>query len=76
MQSDPRKPTVIGAMQDYKCNHRGRRNPMKKHDIDKSTNRLVNNFLARKPLLAQRMHAQSSCTNSPAGTEFISSGGS
>ena len=48
----------------------------RKHDLDMSTNRLVNNFLARKPLLAERVHAHSSCINSPPGTEFISSGGS
>ena len=75
-QLDLRKPPVVGATHEHtKGILRGKRNPGSKIDMDKSTSRLVHNFLARKPLLAQRMNAQLSCNNSPAGTESIGSGG-
>ena len=70
---DKRNPPVVGIQHDHNRNKKG--HSKRKNDIDKSTNRLVANFLARKPALAQRMHVNSSCINSPAGTESMCSGG-
>ena len=66
---------AMGAKHDHRGTSKGQ-NRKRKQDIDRSTtDRLINNFLARKPLLAQRVCMKSSSSNSPAGTEFMSSGG-
>ena len=45
-----RNPPVVGIQHDHNRNKKG--HFKRKNDIDKSTNRLVANFLARKPALA------------------------